>query len=104
VLGIVTGLCVGKPLGVALFCWVAVKLGWTDLPEGVTWRAVHGVALLAGIGFTMSLFISGLAFDAETHEAAKVGILTASVVSGLAGWALLRNALGAGPSTEPRGR
>jgi len=100
VLGIMAGLVIGKPIGVALFCWAAVKLGWADLPKGVTWRAVQGVSLLAGIGFTMSLFISGLAFDAATHEAAKVGILTASLVSGVAGWALLRGALGGKPAKQ----
>lgn len=101
VLGTMAGLCLGKPLGVTLLCWFAVKLGWADLPAGVTWRAVLGVSLLAGIGFTMALFISGLAFDQEMHETAKIGIFTASLLSGVAGWVVLRTALRRGERGSP---
>jgi NhaA family Na+:H+ antiporter len=80
-----------------------VKQGWADLPEGVTWRAVVGVSLLAGIGFTMALFISGLAFDSRMHETAKVGIFTASLLSGVAGWLVLRTALPEARAREPGG-
>lgn len=84
--GIVVGLCLGKPAGIVGFAWLAVKAGWADLPEGVGWRQLAGVAVLCGIGFTMSLFIAGLAFaDAGAATAAKVGILVASVVAAVAG-------------------
>jgi NhaA family Na+:H+ antiporter len=89
-LGIILGLFLGKQVGVTLFAWVSVKLGWAELPAGVTWRQVYGVSLLCGIGFTMSLFIANLAFaEAVLLDGAKLGILTASVVSGIAGWLLL---------------
>ncbi len=90
VLGVAAGLVIGKPLGISLLSWLAVRLGLAQLPEGVTWRGLYGVAALAGIGFTMSLFIAGLAFrDAGLLQAAKLGILGASLVAGLAGWILL---------------
>jgi NhaA family Na+:H+ antiporter len=91
VLGIVLGLVIGKPLGISLISWLAVRMGFAQLPDGVTWKGLHGVAALAGIGFTMSLFISGLAFrNAELLQAAKLGILGASLVAGMVGWLLLR--------------
>jgi NhaA family Na+:H+ antiporter len=93
-LGIIMGLVVGKPLGIGVLSWVVVKTGWGSLPEGVTWSQIIGVALLAGIGFTMSLFITDLAFDNETLIAtAKVGILAASVTSGVLGYLLLSKVL-----------
>ncbi|MEQ9103480.1 MAG: Na+/H+ antiporter NhaA [Rhodothermales bacterium] len=96
-LGILVGLFVGKQVGIFAFAWAAVKTGLTSLPEGVTWRAVYGVACLAGIGFTMALFIAGLAFeDAEMLNRAKMGILSGSLLAGLLGWGLLRM----GPSAE----
>ena len=61
-LGIALGLLLGKPIGVMLFSWLGVKLGLARLPTNVDWRQVFGVAILCGIGFTMSLFIGGLAF------------------------------------------
>ncbi len=89
-LGVILGLFVGKQVGVTGFSWLAVRLGWAELPKGVTWTQLYGVSLLTGIGFTMSLFIAGLAFDgAELLDGAKVGILLASLLSGLAGWVLL---------------
>jgi NhaA family Na+:H+ antiporter len=92
--GVLLGLIVGKPVGIALASWLAVRLGVAALPDGVTWRALSGVAVLGGIGFTMSLFIAGLAFGASPEEltAAKLGTLTASLVAGVAGWILLRSA------------
>ena len=89
-LGIIVGLVAGKPAGVLLMSWFAVKSGRGALPEGVTWTQLAGAACLAGIGFTMSLFISDLAF-AEEHliATAKVGILAASLAAGIAGFALL---------------
>ncbi|MCZ7685693.1 MAG: Na+/H+ antiporter NhaA [Sandaracinaceae bacterium] len=90
-LGVLAGLFFGKQIGVALFAWLAVRLKIADLPRGVGWGALYGVAILAGIGFTMSLFIASLAFDEPLRlEQAKVGILTASLFSGLVGLALLR--------------
>jgi NhaA family Na+:H+ antiporter len=92
-LGIVAGLVVGKQLGVTLLAWLAVRTGISELPEGVTWRHVYGAGWLAGIGFTMSLFISDLAFaSGSLLDTAKLGILAASVIAGLVGWAILRGA------------
>ena len=89
-LGILAGLVVGKPVGIVLLSWLAVRSGRGALPEGVSWRQVIGVGCLAGIGFTMSLFISGLAFlDTPLMATAKVGILSASLVSGVIGFVLL---------------
>lgn len=93
-LGIIVGLVVGKPLGIAALSWLAVKSGRGALPEGVTWGQIAGAGCLAGIGFTMSLFITDLAFDNETLIAtAKVGILAASLVSGILGYVILSKTL-----------
>jgi NhaA family Na+:H+ antiporter len=93
-LGIIVGLVVGKPLGIALLSWLAVKSGKGALPKGVTWGQVAGAGCLAGIGFTMSLFISDLAFNDETLIAtAKIGILAASLTSGVLGFVLLSRSL-----------
>jgi NhaA family Na+:H+ antiporter len=75
------GLVVGKPVGIVLFSWVAVKAGLARLPAGVGWGAVAAGGALAGIGFTMSLFIAGLALPPGLLDAAKVGILGASAVA-----------------------
>ena len=92
-LGIVLGLVVGKQLGITLFAWLAVRSGLSELPEGMGWRHVYGAGWLAGIGFTMSLFITDLAFSEDSLvEAAKVGILCSSVVAGVVGWTILRGA------------
>ena len=95
-LGIVLGLVVGKPLGILLFAGLAVRVGITDLPAGATWSGMAGVALLAGIGFTMSLFIASLAFgDAPVLDEAKLGILVASLIAAVVGLAFLAR-------TQPR--
>ena len=92
-IGVTTGLVLGKFLGILLFTWLMVKLKFGVLPEGSTWRHITGVALLGGVGFTMSLFIGGLAFDNPTYvEQAKYGILIASVVAGIAGSIVLKKA------------
>ncbi|MDP8953113.1 MAG: Na+/H+ antiporter NhaA, partial [Actinomycetota bacterium] len=79
-LGIIAGLVLGKQIGVTLFAWLAVKIGLSELPSGIGWRHVYGAGWLAGIGFTMSLFISDLAFDNDQLvDSAKLGILVASV-------------------------
>ncbi len=89
--GVLLGLVVGKPLGIFALAWLAVRLKVAALPAGARWREVVGIGLVAGIGFTVSLFITGLAFPAsELQEDAKVGILLASIVAGLAGIAYLR--------------
>lgn len=85
-LGIIFGLFVGKQVGITLATWLAVKLRVADLPSGVGWRHIHGVNVLGGIGFTMSLFIAGLAFAEPAHmEEAKIGILVGSLISGVVG-------------------
>jgi NhaA family Na+:H+ antiporter len=91
-LGIVLGLVIGKPLGITLVAWLATRMGVAALPTSGSWRALHGVSWLGGIGFTMSLFIAGLAFPSspELLDSAKVGILTASILAGLTGWVVLR--------------
>ncbi len=90
VLGIGLGLVVGKPLGISLAAWLAVKAG-LRLPAGVTPRDVFGIGMLAGIGFTMALFIGELAFaEPALIDAAKVGTLVASPIAGLLGYWLLR--------------
>ena len=89
-LGIAIGLIVGKQLGVFGAIWALVRSGVVDRPARATWRQLWGVALLCGIGFTMSLFIAGLAFgDGTRNEAAKLGILGGSLLAALGGWAVL---------------
>lgn len=90
-LGIVIGLFVGKTIGVTLFSWLAVKLKCAALPTGAGWKHILGLGMLAGIGFTMSIFIALLSFSEATHVAeAKFAILTASVLSGVVGYVFLR--------------
>lgn len=99
-LGICLGLFVGKPLGVTLFSYLAVKLGLVSLPENVEWKHMIGAGILGGIGFTMSLFVSGLSFvQPEVLNYSKLGILTGSALAALAGGVLLR--LSVGRSTVP---
>ncbi len=93
-LGIIAGLVVGKPLGIGLLSWLVVRTGKGALPAGVTWAQVIGAGCLAGIGFTMSLFVSDLAFDNQALiTAAKIGILAASLTSGVLGFVILSRAL-----------
>ena len=82
----------GKQFGVLTACWLAVRLGWAKLPTGADWRDLHGVAILTGIGFTMSLFIGLLAFPAsgQLQAETKVGVLLGSLLSAVAGWVVLR--------------
>ena len=88
--GVVVGLVVGKQAGVTLFAWLSVRLGWASLPKGVNWKHIYAVGWLAGIGFTMSLFIAGLAFSDEGHLiTAKVGIMAGSLIAGLGGYFLM---------------
>lgn len=90
-LGIVVGLVIGKQIGITGMAWLAKKTGLADKPNDISWKALYGVSWLAGIGFTMSLFITPLAFDDPTLQTeAKVGILAASIIAGTIGYALLR--------------
>jgi Na+:H+ antiporter, NhaA family len=79
------GLVFGKPIGVLLFSWLAVRLGIATRAQSLSWSYLGAGALLTGIGFTMSLFIAGLAYAPEILDAAKIGILTASAFSATAG-------------------
>ena len=90
-IGVVVGLVVGKVVGVGLGAWCAVRLGIARLPDGITWRHIIGVSSLAGIGFTVSIFVTGLAFaDPELQEQAKIGVLAASTTAALLGVLVLR--------------
>lgn len=89
-LGIIAGLIGGKLIGILLFSWLILKLGWSQLPQGVNMKQIAGVSLLAGIGFTMSIFIAGLAFTNEQYLLnAKIGILAASLLAGIGGYIAL---------------
>jgi len=88
-LGVGLGLIVGKPLGVFLASFLAVKTGLAQLPNEVSWRGIFGVGLLAGIGFTMSLFVAGLSFSGDFYNQARLGIIAGSLVSAGLGIALL---------------
>ncbi|HEY9113101.1 MAG TPA: Na+/H+ antiporter NhaA [Bacteroidales bacterium] len=89
-IGIIFGLVAGKFLGISLFSFLMVKIKMAELPEGVNWRQLIGASFLAGIGFTMSIFISELAFDNEGFkQIAKVGIMSASVIAAAIGMTLL---------------
>ncbi|TCO79237.1 sodium/proton antiporter (NhaA family) [Plasticicumulans lactativorans] len=95
-LGVACGLLLGKPIGVLAMSWLGIRLGLARLPEGSDWRALGGVAVLCGIGFTMSLFIGSLAFhedDLERLFAERIGIIGGSLTSGALGYLLLRRAL-----------
>jgi len=90
-IGVATGLLIGKPIGITLCSWLTVRYLGATLPSGVTMRMIHGVSWIGGIGFTMSLFIAGLAFGESLQlDAAKFGVLAGSVVSGVVGLLLLR--------------
>lgn len=92
-LGIIAGLLIGKPLGVGLFCWLGLKFKLVSLPEGTTFRDILAIGVLCGIGFTMSIFITSLAFSDISPELiglAKLGILFGSVLSAVVGYCMLR--------------
>lgn len=89
-LGVILGLFLGKQVGILVAAWISTRMGLAVLPSGVSMRQIWGVAMLCGIGFTMSLFIAGLAFtDAALLDSAKVGILAASLLSGAVGGIVL---------------
>jgi NhaA family Na+:H+ antiporter len=90
--GVALGLLVGKPVGIALFVWLAERIGFAKRPEGVTWQHIWGMGAIAGIGFTMSLFVGKLAFEGAHPEllaAAKAGVLLGSVLAASLGVMLL---------------
>ncbi|WP_228953525.1 Na+/H+ antiporter NhaA [Mucilaginibacter sp. UR6-1] len=92
-IGVIAGLLIGKFTGVLSFTWLMVKSKMADLPQDASWKHMVGVAILAGIGFTMSLFVSSLAFsDQQMVEQAKYGILIASLCAGIFGSVWLKKA------------
>ena len=100
-IGIAAGLFFGKQFGVFAATWVMVKFGWARLPEGASWLSIYGIALLTGIGFTMSLFIGSLAFGRGEFDylaATRVAVLVASVLSAIAGYVVLRFAFAPRPA------
>jgi Na+:H+ antiporter, NhaA family len=99
-LGVAAGLFVGKQAGIFAFSWLTVKLGIAPLPRGATWPMIYGLALLGGIGFTMSLFIGSLAFESNALlTETKIGVFAGSILAALAGYIVLRVAeRGAGPA------
>jgi Na+:H+ antiporter, NhaA family len=93
-LGVMLGLIVGKQIGVMLFSWLAIRSGLAAMPAGVTWGQLWGISCLAGVGFTMSLFVSGLAFTDQAFDSqSKLGVLTASAISGVLGYIVLHKKL-----------
>jgi len=93
-LGIAAGLFIGKQLGVMFMCWLIFKLGISTMPKGMDYKQIYGAALLCGVGFTMSLFIGGLAFAGDTTMFdERLGIIMGSIVSGIAGYIMLKMSL-----------
>jgi len=91
-LGIIIGLFIGKQFGIFAFSFLAVKMKLASLPDGVNWKNLYGAGILAGIGFTMSLFIAGLAFaDPALLDLSKIGVLTGSLLSGIVGYIYLKS-------------
>ena len=100
-IGVVVGLIAGKTLGITGAAWLSVRTGLGRLPEGATWPMVAGIALIAGIGFTVALFITELAFDpGGLQDAAKIGVLAASTLAALLGAAILHRACRPAPAEE----
>jgi NhaA family Na+:H+ antiporter len=92
--GVATGLLAGKTIGILTTAWLAVRAGLAERPAGVSWSAIHGSAWLGGIGFTMALFVTGLAFgDGPLAETAKAGILVASTIAAVVGYVVVRRAV-----------
>lgn len=86
-LGIILGLVVGKQLGIFTLLWITIKLGFSPMIKGASWIHLYGISILCGIGFTMSLFIGGLAFAGVEQQAAiRLGVLVGSIISAVAGY------------------
>jgi len=94
-LGVIAGLVIGKPVGILLSVWLAIKSGRAALPADLRWGHLLGASMLAGVGFTMSIFISNLAFplDEALIAQAKLGVLLASVLAGVIGFVILKKTL-----------
>jgi len=93
-IAVAAGLLLGKPVGVALFSWISVRAGFADLPRGVNWEAVLATGILAGIGFTVALFVTALAFsDPAAIAGSKLGILVGSAIAAVVGLVILNRAL-----------
>jgi len=95
-LGIILGLVVGKQIGVFGFCFVAIKLGLAKIPENVNWTLLYGVAILCGVGFTMSLFVGSLAFEQSAESPIfqdRLGIVLGSVISGVFGYFVIKKGI-----------
>ena len=96
-LGIIAGLFLGKPIGIVGFVGIAVLSGWVRLPPEVTWARLVGVSFACGIGFTMSLFIAGLAFEhgsGDYFAADRLGVVVGSLAAAVMAWLVLRASLG----------
>lgn len=100
-LGVILGLVVGKQVGIFGAIWLAVRSGVAVRPMQISWMQMYGLSLICGIGFTMSLFIGGLAFETTPHlmDATKLGVIVGSVVSGVLGAVVLKRTLGSAPET-----
>ena len=92
-LGIIVGLCIGKPLGIVGFCWLADKFKIASLSSGISWPQLFGAACLAGVGFTMSIVVAGAAFEGDMLDGAKLSILIASGISAVFGLFILKRAV-----------
>jgi len=92
-LGTALGLFIGKQIGIFGASWLIIKSGFVNLPKGTNWRQIYGVSIIAGVGFTMSLFINMLAFsDSLMQEQAKIGVISGSLISAIFGWIILSSA------------
>ncbi len=101
-LGIFSGLFIGKPLGIVLFSYLAIKLGLSKLPNDVLWKHILGAGFLGGIGFTMSIFITLLAFDnPDIVQSSKISILLGSLVAGLVGFLILNRTPSSDSAVDP---
>ena len=95
-IGVALGLVVGKQLGIFSLCWLAIKMGFAEIPKGMNWGAIYGVSALCGIGFTMSLFIGSLAFEETGVNLLfdeRLGIIVGSIISGIIGYLILNRSL-----------
>ena len=89
-LGVVVGLVVGKTAGISLFAWIAHRLGWVTIPKSLSGLHMVGLSMVAGIGYTVSLFISRLAFDDDAiADESRIGILVGSLIAAVVGMAIL---------------
>ena len=90
-IGIIFGLLVGKPIGIFIFSYLSVKMGISNLPADVNWKQIVGIGFLGGIGFTMSIFLSGLAFESyDLISTSKMAIFSASLLAGIVGFLILK--------------